>query len=510
MDPVHVEYTGLMMATLLGIAAAQQQDTPVVETGGAQPDRLEDQPTVDELPAWLIDIPEEEPTGPMQTPDEGPLQYVAEDKHVVSQSRMFSVSGGDALRMGLLATRADELLGHFNRMLDTKSEWKYAISIRLHGTTADAARPNPIRARLRIIDGKPNLQIRIYAGGGVNVAKLDAAIVAMLVYEYALREVQPNALPDHLSIPPWLITGMQQAMLVRSGRIDRRIYENLLNKGDMMSPERIINTPAPQTLDSASRHLYEVSCGVLITGLLHSSDGAERLRNLLSEAVTLEGEDAREIISAYFHEMNGGSGTFAKWWALELAALARPDAMDVLTPPESEKRLTEALLFTGVDEESKLPLSLSLDKPEQLAKLPDLQRQLRNCMQRLQELNLRAFPGYRAIIAEYLRAATELANGSKPEQIAAILAPLQELRAAYTQASTRGRDYLDWFEITRLGQFRSADFEAYNDALHTLRDESDGPDTPISRYLRDIEELHNLPADADLPPSLRPDAKTQN
>ena len=208
--------------------------------------------------------------------------------------------------------------------------------------------------------------------------------------------------------------------------------------------------------------------------------------------------------------MNGGSGTFAKWWALELAALARPDAMDVLTPPESEKRLTEALLFTGVDEESKLPLSLSLDKPEQLAKLPDLQRQLRNCMQRLQELNLRAFPGYRAIIAEYLRAATELANGSKPEQIAAILAPLQELRAAYTQASTRGRDYLDWFEITRLGQFRSADFEAYNDALHTLRDESDGPDTPISRYLRDIEELHNLPADADLPPSLRPDAKTQN
>lgn len=508
MGGVHTRYTVLAVAALFGIAAAQQQDTPVVETGGVQPDRLEDQPAVDELPAWLIDIPPEEPGETMPLPEEGALQYVAEDKHVVSQSRMFSVSGGDALRMGLLATHADELLGHFNRMLDTKAGWKYSVSIRLQGTTADAARPNPIRVRLRIIDGKPNLQIRIHAGGGINLAKLDASIVAMLVYEYALREVQPNALPDRLSIPPWLITGVQQAMLARSGRIDRRIYQNLLNKGDMMSPERIINTPAPQTLDSASRRLYEVSCGVLITGLLHSSDGAERLRNLLSEALTLEGENAREIISSYFQEMNGSSDTFAKWWALELAALARPNAMDVLTPLETEKQLSDALLFTGVDEESKLPLSLSLDKPEQLTGLPDLQRQLRNCMQRLQELNLRAFPGYRAIIAEYLRAATELANNSKPEFVSKILAPLQELRAAYTQASTRGRDYLDWFEITRLGQFQDTDFETYNDALRTLRDESSSPDTPISNYLRDIEELHNLPADAPLPNHLK--AKTEH
>lgn len=504
---MRARYTGLAVAALFGIAAAQQQDTPVVETGGVQPDRLEDQPAVDDLPAWLIDIPPEEPTDPLQAADGEPLQYVAEDKHVVSQSRMFSVSGGDALRMGALATHADELLGHFNRMLGAKAGWKYAVSIRLLGTTADAARPNPIRTRLRIIDGEPNLQIRVYAGGGIDIAGLDAAIVAMLVYEYALRDVQPNALPDRLSIPPWLLTGVQQALLVRTGRIDRRIYENLLNKGDMMSPEQIINTPSPQTLDSASRRLYEVSCGVLISGLLHSDDGAERLRNLLAEAVTLEGGNAREIISTYFHEMNGSSDTFAKWWALELAALARPDAMEMLTPPETEKQLADALLFTAVDEESKLPLSLSLDKPEQLVKLPDLQRQLRNCMQQLQELNLRAFPGYRTVIAEYLRAATELANGSDPGQIAKILAPLQELRRAYTQASTRGRDYLDWFEITRLGQFRKADFEAYNDALRTLRAESDGPDTPISRYLRDIEELHDLPSGAELPPSLRPAKK---
>ena len=33
------------------------------------------------------------------------------DQHVVSQSRMFSVSGGDSLRMGAIATKADEVRG---------------------------------------------------------------------------------------------------------------------------------------------------------------------------------------------------------------------------------------------------------------------------------------------------------------------------------------------------------------------------------------------------------------
>ncbi len=497
----------VLAAALLGVATAAQEDTPVVETGGPQPDRLEDQPAVDDLPAWLIDIPPEEVSTLQPAAEEVPLQYVAEDKHVVSQSRMFSVSGGDALRMGVLAAHADEIMGQFNRMLNTKDRWKYAVSIRMRGTTADAARRNPIYARLRIIDGEPNLQVRIYAGGGINVAKLDAAIVTMLVYEYALRGVQPNALPDRLSLPPWLVTGVQQALLLRTGRVDRRIYSNLLNKGDMMSPEQIINTPAPQTLDSASRRLYEVSCGVLIAGLLHQESGAERLRNLLSEAITLEGDNAREIISTYFHEMNGKGDTFAKWWALELAALARPDAMDMLTPPETEKQLADALLFTGVDEESKLPLSLSLDKPEQLSVLPDLQGQLRSCLQRLQGLNLRAFPGYRTIIAEYMRAVVELTNGSKPEEVSKIIAPLQELRSAYSQAATRGRDYLDWFEITRLGQFKNEDFDTYSDTLRSIRDESDGPSTPISRYLQDIEELHNLPSGAPLPKRIRSHAE---
>ena len=41
----------------------------------------------------------------------------APDDHVVSQSRMFSVSGGDSLHMGAIATKADEVRGRVNALL---------------------------------------------------------------------------------------------------------------------------------------------------------------------------------------------------------------------------------------------------------------------------------------------------------------------------------------------------------------------------------------------------------
>lgn len=73
------------------------------------------------------------------------------DQHVVSQTRMFSVSGGDSLRMGAIATKADEVRGAVCRLLGFETDWKYGISIRLVGQPTDPAEPNPIRTRISVI-----------------------------------------------------------------------------------------------------------------------------------------------------------------------------------------------------------------------------------------------------------------------------------------------------------------------------------------------------------------------
>lgn len=496
----------LLMGGLLCVwAQGAQHDTTVVEQGG---DVLEEQPEVEPLPDWLIDIPAE---GSGEGMDRGlrpvePKQYVRADEHVVSQSRMFSVSGGDALRMGAIATHADDVRTRFNRLLGIPDKWKYSVSVRVIGTTADPARPNPIRMAVRILGNEPNLQIRIYGGGGIDVAKLDAALIATLMYEYALRGIRADALPDYLEMPPWLVTGVQQALMWRQGRVDRRYYENLFNRGEMISPEEIIDTEKPEELDASSRQLYEVSCGVLVMGLLQRTGGADRLRNLISEALTQEGK-TREVITAHFHEMGVNDNNFNKWWALALATLAMPQAMDVLTPLETEKLLAEALLVTGMDEEKRVPFTVSVTDVAELVKLPDWRAQVRNCVDVLMELNMRGFPGYRFIIMEYVRAIGELLDGASEEKMAGILEPLQNLREAYKAASVRGRDYLDWFEITQLGGSGRGNFDSYMEAMRLLRQDAPGPETPISRYLDDIEALNNLKEGEPLPERLRPPKK---
>lgn len=482
----------------------------MVETGEAapHPEVLEEQPAVDELPPWLIDIPKEEATEGGEPPRS--VEYVVEDKHVVSESRMFSVSGGDILRMGILASRADDIRKHFNNLLSMPNEWKFGISIRLWGTTADRVHPHPIRTHVRIIGSEPNLQIRIYAGGGINLEHLDEAIVTMLLYEYALREVKAAALPESIRMPPWLVVGVQQALLWREGRIDRRLYQTLFNKAEMMTPEDIINTQPEQLLDAGSRQVYEVSCGVLVLGLLHQEDGAQRLRSLMAEALTQDATDSREVIGTYFHELNLNKSNFTKWWALELASLATPSTLDVLTPLETERRLNEALTFTGVLPGTRLPLSVNLHQLDEFEQLPDWRKQLYPCMTKLTRLNLTAFPGYRAMISEYLNIIARMINGTTPREEEKALTPLADLRRAYSKAAIRGRDYLDWYEITHLGRANTDSFAQYEETMKLLRKQTAGPSSPVSRYLDDIEALHELPPGEPLPERLRPSSRKRS
>ncbi len=428
------------------------------------------------------------------------------DEHVVSQSRMFSVSGGDSLRMGAIASKADEIKGHVNKLLGMEAEWKYGVSIRLLGQPSDPPRPNPIRTRISIIGHEPNLQIRIYPGGGIDVDKLSNAIITMLLYERALRDMRADALPESIKMPMWLVTGIQQAVLWKTGRADRRLYRNLFERAEMLSPEEIVATENAWNLDAASRQVYEVSCGVLMMSLINRPGGLSQLRDMVADSIMAEG-NPKEIIASHFYELGIDANLLNKWWALELAALSLPRATEALTPMETENELVEALTVMYYDEDSATPLPVNADDVYTLTAIPDWKKQMRPCVERLMELSHRCFPGYRPIITEYCRAIGELLNGASPDAVQNILLPLRELRSAYVATSIRGRDYLDWYEITHLGHANKAGFRHYLDAMRILRREAPGPDTHISRYLSDIEILHTLQAGDALPDTLRHRAK---
>lgn len=421
---------------------------------------------------------------------------------MVSQSRMFSVSGGEALRMGAIASRADALRAQLVSLLNCGNRWRYAISIRLLGRYEDPPSRTPVRVRVRVIDKEPNFQIRIFCGGGIKLERLDRALIATMLYEFALRDLSGEELPDQVNMPDWLVTGLYQAILCRQGKADRRAYQSLANRAEMPDPERIVNVKTPWKLDAASRQVYDVSCGVLIMCLLHRPGGDGSLRELI-KAAALSDEEPQRIIARFFLELSDHEERLSQWWALELAAYAAPLADEMLTPPESDKALSEALTLRYFDPYTALVRPISLDDAYTVTGLEDWQSQVQTNIDQLLRLSHRCFPGYRVIINEYLRAINEMVQGASADEVQAILGPVRELRKAYMVTGIRGRDYLDWYEISTRGGDHPVDLEGYMEAMRLLRQEEPGPTTAISRYLDDIEALHTLPEGEGLPPRLR-------
>jgi hypothetical protein len=89
----------------------------------------------------------------------------------------------------------------------------------------------------------------------------------------------------------------------------------------------------------------------------------------------------------------------------------------MLTPMETEKQLAEALTIVTYDAETQLPRNLSADNVYALLELPEWRAQIRPLVDRLMQLNLHCFPGYRAIIVEYCRAYSELLKGSTADAV---------------------------------------------------------------------------------------------
>lgn len=427
------------------------------------------------------------------------------DEHVISHSKLFSVSGGDSLRMGAIASRADGLYFQVCNLLQLEKKHKHLISIRLLGKSTDSPSLNPIRTRINIIDDQPNFQVRIYPGGGIDLDRMDKAIITMILYELVLRDMDPGAYPETMGLPDWLVAGVQQAVLWKTKRVERRIYQELFERAEMLSPQEMISIEKPDKLDATSRQVYEVSCGVLLMSLLAQDGGLEQFKNMLSAAATTDGTPL-ETITEHFHELGIDQGLLNKWWAIELANLATNSAMETLPPMESEKMLQETLTAMYYDPDTERHRPVSIDEVYALVELPDWQKLVRPAVERLLNLSHKCFPGYRPMIHEYCRIFGELANGAHPDSLQDALGPLQELRRAYYSAAVRGRDYLDWYEISFTGKERGRSFDSYLETMQMLRREHPGPDTAMSRYLDDIEALYMLDEGAPLPEHLRKQA----
>ncbi|QWO91666.1 hypothetical protein J5W64_04445 [Candidatus Akkermansia timonensis] len=204
----------------------------------------------------------------------------------ISSSKQFHVIGQDALLAGAIASRADSMRTALLKILKQPNEWKNRIIIRLLGEPGTPVPPNPIRMQTTILGDAITYNIYIHLGRGINQDRLRNAVISTLLYEMMLRNIDPEGLPEQVSLPAWLITGLEQAVLWQTNEADRTLYSTLFQQDGIMSPDDILKSREPEKeLDATSYAAYQTSCGALMLCLLNQKNGPEGMKQLLDQAI---------------------------------------------------------------------------------------------------------------------------------------------------------------------------------------------------------------------------------
>jgi hypothetical protein len=447
---------------------------------------------------WLVGplvMAEETPVAPQVVLPPGEAKAL---DRVVSQSGQFRASGGDAMLRGTVAMLADEAKTELLQLTGEKDEWKVPVSIILHGKQGDPLPPRTVNLRLVVVGGVSELILDVHLSRGIEQERFKRAVTAALIYERALRNTENEAAGGEMSVPPWLAEGLREATAWRLKQSDRRLYEALFERGGVFKTDDLfsLNERTFENLDAATHAAFRVSSGALVMALLEQPQGKDGFRAFLSDVAAYEGE-MPGLLRKHFPELNLSETSLAKWWALQLANMGgRNLATDVLTIPQTEAALAEALQLNfrtkeGIIQQKDIsawPELAGLDEPERVAAV-------RIAQDALVRLSYRCFPSYRPLLSDYQAVLHAIAKNNTKDVMSKLVS-LDETRTTMVSRADHGRDYLDWFEITRARE-TSGVFDDYLRLKERLKENPGHRDDGVSNYLDRMDEIFDREENKD-------------
>lgn len=412
-----------------------------------------------------------------------PLKLDGRDS-ITSSSKQFLIVAGDPADRANIAQLAEEAKAELLKLTEEKYEWKVPITITLHGKSGD---PMPLRTvvmDLRVSEAGYELRIDVHLSRGIEQERFKSAVTAVLVYERTLRNRPPEESATPFRVPPWLVDGLREATSWRLNQSDRRLYEALFKTGGLFKLDDLfaLDDHGFEEMDAAMRAAFRVSSGSLVMALLQQPQGKEAFRAYLTDVAAYEGE-MPSLLRKHFPGLNLSATSLAKWWALQLANIGGQNlATDVLPIARTEAALAEALRLNFRNPEGVIQQKELTAWPE-LAALPAPERAnaVRLAQDALVRLSYRCFPSYRPILAEYQILLGDIAKNATKD-LPARLDALALRRTTMLAKSVRGRDYLDWFEITRARETSGA-FDDYMRLKDRLKSHPAHRDDELSNYL---------------------------
>jgi hypothetical protein len=436
---------------------------------------------------------------------EPPASTRPQADEVISRSKQFRISGGDSLVRASVALLADEAKDELHKLTIEDDSWKIPVKVVLTGKAGDPLPPRTVSMRLWILEGVPQLQIDVHLSRGIEQEHFKRTVTAALLYERVLRDRAGDALDHPFFVSPWLSDGLREASMWSLNLSDRRLYEALFKQGGLFKIEEMfaLGERAFDQMDAAMRVAFRVSSGALVMALLEQPQGREGFRSFLNEVGAYEGE-MPVLLRKHFPELNLSGTSLAKWWTLQLANKGGLNQLtDVLAIRQTEANLAEALRLNFRDAEG-IVQQKEIDAWPELAELKEGERLVagRPAAEALVHLSYRCFPSYRPILQEYQQVLDAISK-NQTETVAARLASLAETRKTMLGRADRGRDYLDWFEITRARQTSGA-FDDYLQLKERLKERQHQRKDPVSEYLDRMDRIFyrevEKPLSGDFPP----------
>lgn len=421
-----------------------------------------------------------------------------DDGEVISRSKQFAISGGNPMGRGLCAILAEDAKDELLKLLERPDDWKVPVAIILHGEPGDPLPATTMASRLLVVDGVHRLRLDVHLGAGLRVERFKRGVTEMLLYERALRASRSldGAVP--LVIPPWLSIGLREAIAWRQQQSDRRLYAAMFKEGNAYQAGDLfaVSRAQHEAMDEATTLAFRVSAGSMVMALLEQPQGRDAFRKFLEEAASFQGE-MELLLRRHFPELNLSANSLAKWWALQLANQGGLNLLsDVMGVAETEERLREALYLelpapAEAEAEAGKPRRVGIEqwqvleelelKPEQRAAV------VKPAQAALVHLSYRCFPSYRPLLVAYQKQLIRIAQGQS-QALAQSLEELAEARGIMLAKAERGRDYLDWFEITRARETSGA-FDDYLRLMQELEHRDYQREDPVSSYLDRMNEL---------------------
>lgn len=419
------------------------------------------------------------------------LPLAGQENETSSSEGRVTITGADSQLRVAMVQDADDLIADFQEVAGKLPGKALPVYLQLHRGAAEQ-NSRLKQSFFKVPEGelKYRLQVDLWLGLGNSIDReeLERVLLKMLVIERTLRSLPPEAEVEKVTVRPWLIDGLLEAMAWQKGRGDRRMYASLMESGGWVEVGQLVDQTSLAGLDVLSRELFRASSGALVMALLSQTQGQESMRRFLGKIAVFEGEQL-SLVRTHFPQVNLGQEGLERWWMLQVAAMSEKKLTEAMTIPETEARLEKILELHLKDERGEIN-RVGLDSWRMLAEVeaPEERRKaVQPSSDLLAHLSFRCFPTYRPVIRGYLDLLADLAEG-ETEEIDAVRTNLRTYRDAEMRRHAQLVDLLDWHHLANEKE-ESGEFEDYLRVRENLRKSSGQRQDPINQYLDQAQKI---------------------